>query len=162
VETVQLNKSVTIRYTMHSHLPDGSGKRRDPETLTFIFGVERQVPTLEAALENASTGQVFHLDVPPSEIYGEHDPALVREIPKKGLIKQRLREGRFYRQMKTGSLISFKVLEIRENTVVADFNKPLAGIRVSMDVEVLDIRDATPEEIRKAMEVQARKDIGCG
>ena len=101
------------------------------------------------------------LSVPASEIYGEHDPKLVVEIPRKGLIRQRLEEGKFYRQIRKGSLLTFKVLEIRKETVLADFNKPLAGIGVSMDIEILDVRDASEEEVRAAAEAERRKRIGC-
>jgi FKBP-type peptidyl-prolyl cis-trans isomerase SlyD len=102
------------------------------------------------------------IDIPASEIYGEHDPELIREIPKEGLIKQRLKKGQYYRQMKKGSLVSFKLLENRPQSVLADFNKPMAGIRVSMDLEVTAVREAAGSEIDAAMEAQIKKSIGCG
>ena len=162
METIETHKAVTIQYGMKSELPDGSVKVHPQETYTFIFGVDRQVPSLEKALEGVPVGKTLSLAVPPSEIYGEHDPALIREIPKKGLIKQRLKEGRFYRQMKMGDLISFRVLEIRPDSILADFNKPMAGIGVTVEVKVLALRDATGEEIEAALENQMKKMIGCG
>jgi FKBP-type peptidyl-prolyl cis-trans isomerase 2 len=45
--------------------------------------------------------------------------------------------------------------------VLADFNRPMAGISVSLDVEVLQITDASKEEINAAAEAQLRKGIGC-
>jgi len=162
LEVIQADKAVTISYMMQTYLPDGTRKERPKETFSFIFGVERQVPSLETALEGCPIGQTLRIDIPSSEIYGDHDPSLIRELPKKGLIKQRLREGRFYRQMKMGSLISFKVLEVREKTILADFNRPLAGITASMDLEVLDIRHATKKEIDNAIEAQVKRSIGCG
>ena len=92
----------------------------------------------------------------------EYDPSLTREIPKKGLIKQRVKEGQYYRQMKKGCLVSFKVLEVRPQTVLADFNEPLAGISVSVDLKILSIRDASKAEIDAAHESQLKKSIGCG
>jgi FKBP-type peptidyl-prolyl cis-trans isomerase SlyD len=160
--TIQSEKRVSLRYVMRTHLPDGTSVDHPEERISFVYGVERQVPTLEEALEGRREGEKLSLFVPPSEIYGEHDPALIVEIPKKGLITQRLKEGQFYRQMKMGTLVSFRVLEIRPNTVLADFNKPLAGIRVSMDLEILEVRDAAQEEIREAREAQRKKSIGCG
>lgn len=159
---VQTHKAITIKYLMRSCLPDGTVKDHRPETISFVFGVERQLPSLEKALEGCRGGETLHVDISASEIYGEHDPSLIKEIPKKGLRKQRLKEGQFYRQMKMGTLVSFKVLEIRERTILADFNKPLTGIKVSMDVRVLAVKEATPEEIKEAKETQAKKNIGCG
>ncbi|MFH0845487.1 MAG: FKBP-type peptidyl-prolyl cis-trans isomerase, partial [Pseudomonadota bacterium] len=131
METVRPNTLVTIKYTMKTHIPDGVVKDHPEEKLTFIFGVERQVPTLEKALEGCRKADRMSLNIPASEIYGAHDPSLIREIPKKGLIKQRLKEGQFYRQIKKGCLVSFKVLEIRPETMVVNFNTPLVGIWIS-------------------------------
>jgi FKBP-type peptidyl-prolyl cis-trans isomerase 2 len=63
--------------------------------------------------------------------------------------------------MKKGKLISFKVLEILPHTVLADFNDPLAGIQVSMELEVMAMRDTSPEEIETAREAQVKRRIGC-
>ncbi len=162
METIQADKMVTMRYVMKTHLTDGTLKDHPEEEVNFIFGVDRQVPTLEKALEGAGVGQKMNVTIPAAELYGDHDPSLVREIPKKGLIKQRLKAGQFYRQMKKGCLISFKVLETRPDTVLADFNRPLAGIRVSVDLQVLAIREAEKKEIDAAMEAQVKRSIGCG
>lgn len=153
---------VTMTYTMRTHLPDGTTRDHPAATHTFVFGVEHQMPSLEKALEGCRAGKLLHVNVPASEVYGEHDPTLIREIPKKGLIRQRLKKGRFYRQIRMGSLVSFKVLEVREDTVLADFNKPMTGITATLAVEVLAVRDATRGEIEKARVSQAMKEIGCG
>jgi len=161
MESVQLEKMVTITYHMMTHLTDGAVKDHQEEAITFVYGVERQVPTLERALEGCHVGDRKNITIPSSEIYGEHDPRLIAEIPRKGLLKQRLVQGQYYRQMKKGKLISFKVLDILPHTVVADFNDPLAGIEVSMDLEVTAIRDASVEEVEAAREAQVKRRIGC-
>ena len=162
MESIETDKKVTLQYTMRTHLPDGTTKEQPEQQITFIFGVERQAPTLEKALEESTAGDTLHITIPPSEIYGEHDASLIREIPRKGLIKQRLKEGYYYRQMKMGSLVSFRVLELRPKTVLADFNKPMAGISVSLDVEILAVKEATKKEIDAAFDAQVKRSIGCG
>jgi FKBP-type peptidyl-prolyl cis-trans isomerase SlyD len=162
MDKVDKETMVAIEYAMRSRLPEGTVKEHAQETIEFVYGVDHQVPSLEAALYGARVGDRFEVEVPPAEVFGEHDPELVREISKKGLIKQRLKQGQFYRQMKKGSLVSFKVLEVRPDSVVADFNKPMAGIAVSMEVKVLAIRKANQEEIEMAQRSQFQKTIGCG
>jgi FKBP-type peptidyl-prolyl cis-trans isomerase SlyD len=162
MESVQTGTMVTMQYTMRTHLRDGTVKDHPEQEISFIFGVDRQVPTMERALESAGVGDSLTLAIPAGEIYGEHDPALTREIPKKGLIRQRLKEGQYYRQMKQGCLVSFKVLELGPDTVLADFNEPLAGITVSVDLKILAVRDASRQEIEEAHERQMKKKIGCG
>lgn len=159
---VTKDRLVKVKYAVHTHLPDGSSLLRPEEILEFIFGVERQPPTLENALEQAKAGERVHVHIPASEIYGEYDPSLIQEIPREGLIKQRVREGHFYRQMKKGTLISFKILKLKPDTVVADFNKPMAGISASVDIEILSVRKAGKDEIRAAFEAQSKRSIGCG
>jgi FKBP-type peptidyl-prolyl cis-trans isomerase SlyD len=162
MESVQTDKMVTMRYSMHTHLRDGTVKDHPEQEMSFIFGVDRQVPTMEKALQGRHDGETLSVTIPAVEIYGEYDPTLTREIPKKGLIKQRLKEEQYYRQMKNGCLVSFKVLEVRPKTVLADFNEPLAGISVSVDLKILSIRDASKAEIDAAHERQMKKSIGCG
>jgi FKBP-type peptidyl-prolyl cis-trans isomerase SlyD len=153
---------VQIRHAMKTHLPDGTTQERPEEAFEFIFGVERQVPSLEKALQGACVGERLNVYIPAAELYGEKDPELVREIPKAGFIKQRLKEGQYYRQIRKGCLVSFKVLELRPKTVLADFNPPLSGISVSLDLEVLGIRQADKAEIDAAIEAQLKRSIGCG
>ena len=162
MDRVEQDCAVTIRFTMSTEISTGEFKERPEDEVRFIFGVEDQVPALEKALEGAGVGQRFSLQIPASEIYGEHDPSLIREIPKEGLIRQRLKEGKFYRQMKMGSLVSFKILEVRPDTVLVDFNRPMSGISVSIKGEVVEIRRADKAEIATAREDQSRKKIGCG
>ena len=162
MDRVEQDCTVTIRFTMSSEISPGEFKERPEDEIRFIFGVEEQVPALEKALKGAEVGQKFSLQIPASEIYGEHDPSLIREIPKQGLVKQRIKEGKFYRQMKMGSLVSFKILEVRPDTVLVDFNKPMAGISASMRGEVVAIKRADKAEIAAARETQRKKKIGCG
>ena len=162
MEKVRPNCAVTLKYKMKTQLAHGTIKEGRDEVVEFILGIERQPPTLEKAVDGSCVGDRFAIRIPGSEIYGEYDARLVVEIPKKGLISQRLKEGRFYRQMKKGSLVSFKVLEIRPDTVLADFNKPMAGISVLLDGEVTAVREVSEEIIKAASKAQAKKSIGCG
>jgi len=162
MDRVEQDSTVTIRFTMSTEISPGEFKERPEDEIRFIFGVEEQVPALEKVLKGAEVGQKFSLQIPASEIYGEHDPSLIREIPKQGLVKQRIKEGKFYRQMKMGSLVSFKILEVRPDTVLVDFNRPMAGISASMRGEVVAIRRADKAEIAAARETQRKKRIGCG
>ena len=159
---MQLDKRVAVKYRMRTHLLDGTVKNHPEEEMSFIFGVDRQVPSLEKAMEGCRVGDRLSITIPAQEIYGDYDPTLTKEIPRKGLIKQRLKEGQYYRQMKQGCLVSFKVLELKPKTVVADFNEPLAGISVSMELEILAVKDASNAEIDAAHDAQVKRSIGCG
>ena len=162
MERIEKLCAVTIRLKVQAQLPKGEVQDPVRQEFEFLYGVEHQVPTLEKALEGAAAGHQFRLVIPPGELYDAHDPDLIREIPKEGLLKQRVREGQYYRQMKMSSLVQFKVLEIKDDTVLVDFNKPMAGISALMEGEVLAVRQVSEEEISKAEESQRKREIGCG
>ena len=162
MQTVEKSAAVTVRLKIETRLPEGAVEDPVNQEFEFIYGVELQVPTLEKALEGAPAGHQFSLVIPPEELYGDHDPVLIREIPKEGLIKQRVREGEYYRQIKKGCLVQFKVLEIKDDTLLVDFNEPMAGISALMEGEVLAVRKASEAEIAKAEENQRKREIGCG
>ncbi|MCD6294055.1 MAG: hypothetical protein J7M20_03840, partial [Deltaproteobacteria bacterium] len=111
MERIEKLCTVTIRLKITAQLPKGEGQAPVWQEFEFIYGVEHQVPTLEKALEGAAASHQFSLVIPPGELYDAHDTDLIREIPKEGLLKQRVREGQYYRQMKMSSLVQFKVLE---------------------------------------------------
>jgi FKBP-type peptidyl-prolyl cis-trans isomerase SlyD len=162
IESIEYGKRVTLRYKMQVILSDG--KRLDKEherVIDFIYGVEEQPKSLEKAIYGAKKGDRLKVHIPARELYGERDENLVREIPKKGLIKQRVRKGQYYRQIKNGTLISFKVLDIKSDSVVADFNPPMAGVSTDLDIEILDVRKASSSEIELAKKVEAKRKIGC-
>lgn len=162
MEKIEQFSAVTLRLEVKALFPDGKEQEPTRQEFEFIYGVEHQFPTLEKALMGALRGEKFSLNIPPDELYGAHDPELVREIPKEGLLKQRVREGKYYRQIRKGSLVEFKVLEIRNDSVLADLNKPMAGVSALMQGEVLAVRRASEEEISKAEENERKREIGCG
>ena len=160
--TIEKLRAVTIRLKIEPQVAEGKPPEPVRQEFEFIYGVEHQVPTLEKELEGATAGHQFSLVIPPQELYGDHDPVLVREIPKEGLIKQRVREGKYYRQIKKGCLVQFKVLEIRDHMLLVDFNEPMAGVSALMEGEVLAVRYPSEAEISKAEEDQRKREIGCG
>ncbi len=163
IEKVQNGSLVNLKYKMRVVLPNGKIEKRQKEgTFSFIYGIEEQAPSLEKAILGAKKGDhFFNLYIPPGELYGLRDEKLVKEIPKQGLIKQRIKKGQYYRQIRKGTMISFKILDIGTNTVIADFNPPLAGISAILDLEILDIRKATEKEIFIAKETERKRKIGC-
>jgi len=109
----------------------------------------------------AKKGDKLRVHIPAKELYGERDKSLIKEIPKKGFIKQRIKEGEYYRQIKKGELISFKVLEIRSDTILVDFNPPMAGVSAFLDLEVINVKKASEKEIGEARQAEAKRKIGC-
>ncbi len=139
---------VTIAFQLKTVSPDGTVREAPPGSCTFVYGVDVQYPSVEAALMNKRVGDRVSVYVPPEEIFGPYDPELVRELPRSDYKPERLKVGKVYREMRNRSLVEFLVRDLRDDVVVADFNRPGAGTYAEFDIEVTDICEASQKELR--------------
>jgi FKBP-type peptidyl-prolyl cis-trans isomerase SlyD len=142
------NTVVSLHYTLTddegSVLDSSSG--RDP--FAYLHGHGNIIPGLEKALEGTSAGHKSVVDVNPVDGYGEKNPELIFEAPREHFPPEmKLETGaRVYAEGPEGP-ISFAVVELTDKGAVLDGNHPLAGKRLHFDVEVIDVRAATSEEL---------------
>jgi FKBP-type peptidyl-prolyl cis-trans isomerase SlyD len=149
-QTVRDNQVVTLGYTLtvDGKVVDTSeGKGNAP--IVFIQGAEQIVPGLENALYGMAVGESKTVVVPPAEGYGEYDPEgfddvprseFPAEIPLKPGVVLNLRDN-------DGDVYETTIVSVNQDTVRLTFNHPLAGKELHFAVKVLEIREATPEEI---------------
>lgn len=137
---------------MHYHLTDEKGAVLDSsqgrEPLAYIHGVGNIIVGLEKQLSDKVAGDKVKAVVPPEEGYGERDDSLVQVVPKTGFQgEEELTEG-MQVQVGTeqGNAIA-TVAKIEGEDVTLDVNHPLAGVTLTFDVEIVDVRDATQEEL---------------
>lgn len=146
--TIQKDKVVTIEYT----LKDKDGNIIDESNgnpLPYLHGYMNLVPGLEKELEGKSAGDKFSTVVPAAEGYGEHDENFVQVVPRemlKGI--DDLKVGmHFQAQGPEGQTHSVHITNIDGEDITVDGNHPLAGKDLSFDIEVVELRDATAEEL---------------
>lgn len=139
---------------IHYKLTDADGvtidssEGRDP--LAYIQGIGNLIPGLEQELEGKAAGDKFTTVVAPEHAYGKRDNALVQIVPKSGFngADDELQEG-MQVQVETdqqGMAIAV-VTKIEDENVTLDLNHPLADMDLHFDVEVVEVRDATQEEL---------------
>ena len=142
--TVENNKVASVHYT--GTLPESgevfdSSEGRDP--LTFLVGHKNMIPGFERELMGAKVGDKVEFTLTADDAYGQRDPNAIQEIPKDMFGEITPEEGM--------TLMSdagpFQVSEVNDDTVTVDFNHVLAGHSLTFNVEVVEIRDATEEEI---------------
>ena len=141
---------VTIEYRIRTKGKDGEQLEAPPETCSFAYGVDVQYPSVETALMNKFPGDRVQVYIPPEELYGTYDEALIRELPREDYKEERLNPGKMYRQIRRKCLVQFMVKEVRDKVVVADFNDPRAGTSAEFDILVKDVREATKTELQPA------------
>jgi len=145
---IKKNTVVSIDYTLkddHGNVIDSS-QGRGP--LKYLHGNGNLIIGLEKALEGKDVGDSFSVTIPPEEGYGFVDEGLIQEVPRNLFDdSQGLEVGmQFQAQTEEGAYI-LTIKEIKGNTVVVDGNHPLAGQNLNFDIRVVDVREATPEEL---------------
>jgi FKBP-type peptidyl-prolyl cis-trans isomerase SlyD len=141
-EVIQDDSIVSIEYT----LTDDTGKVVDSnvgkEPLTYLHGSGQIVRGLEKELTGLKVGDQKKIVVKPEDGY-QANPNAFQEIPRDKLPREALKVGTMLATRgPQGETIAIRVHEIKEKTVVVDFNSPLAGKTLHFDVKVTDIRAA--------------------
>jgi FKBP-type peptidyl-prolyl cis-trans isomerase SlyD len=146
------NSYVVIKYTVK--LKDGEIVKGDPEEglahMEFVTGYSQVILGLERGLIGMAQGDAGQIAVPPEEGFGSYDPKLVQEkIYKEFPEGRNLKEGRWVRATNPDHRVTFGyfVLEKKSESVVLDYNHPLAGKTLIYEFTVEDVREASPEEL---------------
>ena len=137
---VSSGKEVSIEYTLK--LEDKSVVDCS-EPLTFVQGSHALLPFLEDALEGMKIGESRQITVKPEDGYGPVDKNAILEIEKEQIPQGELEIGTVLQgQNADGQVVHARVKEIKEKTVLLDFNHPLAGKTLYFDIKVLDVQEA--------------------
>ncbi|HMB73789.1 MAG TPA: peptidylprolyl isomerase [Gammaproteobacteria bacterium] len=145
---IEKNKVVTFHYSLKA---DGehSESSRGGAPACYLHGYGGIVRGLERAMRGRAAGDTFTVEVPPEDAFGARNPQIVQRIPLKHLAGSPA-------QVTPGSVVAVNTRKGRAQGIVqkvgrfnidVDFNHPMAGRQLSFDVEILEVRDATAEEI---------------
>ncbi len=116
--------------------------------LEYITGKSHIIPGLEKQLSALSKGEKADIMVPASEAYGEYNPEAIDDVPREQFAGLELKEGLpLFGQGENGETIQVVVKAFNDETVTIDYNHPLAGKDLMFSVTVLDVRDATDDEV---------------
>jgi FKBP-type peptidyl-prolyl cis-trans isomerase SlyD len=139
---------VLIHYTLKDDKGDVLDSSAGGEPLAYIQGHGNLVPGLEKALEGKRGGNTLAVTVPPAEGYGTRDEALVQRVSKRSLKGSgEIRKGMQFQARTEQGLRLFTVTGVIGDMVSLDGNHPLADQTLHFDIEVLEVRPATAEEL---------------
>jgi FKBP-type peptidyl-prolyl cis-trans isomerase SlyD len=139
---------VTIDYT----LKDDNGKVLDSSTdgqFAYLHGANNIIPGLENALNGKSAGDEVEVTVSPAEGYGERNDSMVQAVPRDMFeSEQEIVVGmQFHAQSPEGDMVVVTVTDVDKDDITVDGNHPLAGMDLNFGVKVIEVREATAEEI---------------
>lgn len=151
---IQSNTFVTLDYT----LKDDKGETLDEsqaeggEPIKYVHGYGMLVPGLEAGLVGLKKGDKKEIVVTAEAGFGDRDEDLLLEIDRSEFPDpEKVTAGdEFVAESPDGDEVVMRVVEIRKDAVVVDANHPLAGQTLHYSVRVVEVREATEEEIETA------------
>jgi FKBP-type peptidyl-prolyl cis-trans isomerase SlyD len=134
------------------------------DDLVFIYGKGQIIPGLEAGIKDMQIGQKADILVKAADAYGEYNEEATQEVPKEQFAGIELEEGMtLYGQGADGSTVQVTVKEIGKDSVIVDFNHPLAGKDLMFSVTLKNVREATEDELASGIPAEnAQDDEHCG
>ncbi len=138
---VRNGATVSLEYTLKNDGGEVLDTNKGGNPLVFVHGRQQIIPGLERELVGMRPGEEKQVVVKPEDAYGESVPGAQQEVPKDAIPKEGLKVGTtLTARSGSGETRPVVVKEIKENTVVLDFNHPLAGKTLYFDVKVLGVQ----------------------
>lgn len=149
-EQIAPRKLVTLTY----RITDGDGlvlEQNDVPVSYLHGGRSEMFEKIERALEGRTVGDTVEVSLNPTEGFGEHDPNLTFTDAIDNVPPEYRRIGaEVSMQNEQGDARTFIVTRIADGQLTVDCNHPFAGKTVHFHVQVMGVRDATPDELREA------------
>lgn len=140
---IQVGSAVAFHYTLTDENGAVIDSSKGKEPMHYIHGRGQIISGLEKELAGMAIGAEKKVTVKPEEGYGPIDPRRFHEIPKDKLPPDALKVGTMLMaQDPQGQSIPVRVHEIKEKTVIMDYNHPLAGKTLSFEIKITDIKAA--------------------
>jgi FKBP-type peptidyl-prolyl cis-trans isomerase SlyD len=140
---IQAGSAVSFHYTLTDESGAVIDSSKGKEPMHYIHGRGQIISGLEKELAGMAVGAEKKVTVKPEEGYGPIDPRRFHEVPKDKLPPDALKVGTMLMaQSPQGQGVPVRVHEIKEKTVIMDYNHPLAGKTLSFDIKITDIKAA--------------------
>jgi FKBP-type peptidyl-prolyl cis-trans isomerase SlyD len=164
---IEKNKMVSLIY----ELREGNGEGRVIESLTeerpltFIYGTGRLLPEFENNIDKLASGDAFSFALSSEFAYGDRREEMIVNVPLSvfetdGKLNEDIcRIGNEVPMMDgEGNQLNGVINEITDQHVRMDFNHPMAGVDLFFTGKVVEVREATEQELNATLNSCS----GCG
>lgn len=142
------DKVVSFHYTLSNQAGEEVETSRDHEPNLFLFGHGNILPGMENTMEGKSVGDTFNAVLSPIEAFGVRKDDNVQRVPAKYLKHEgKMKPGQTVRMQTNQGTQVGTVVKVGKFNVDVDMNHPLCDQTVSFAIEIIDIRDATNDEL---------------
>lgn len=140
--------AVAIHYTLTDEHGETIDSSIGSEPLVYLQGHANIIPGLEKALLGCSVGDKKQVVVQPADGYGEYDEELIQAVPREmfeGI--DEIEVGMEFQVQGPAGAHFVEVTEVQEDSITVNGNHALAGKVLNFDVEVIEVRPATDDEL---------------
>lgn len=146
--TVEQNKFVSINYTLKDDEGNIVDTSINSSPLDYIHGNGYLLPKLEEQITGKNSGDKFNVDLCAADGYGEYNPALISEIPVEQFdTSVPIEVGMAFQAQTAAGVQIVRVTKVSEKTITVDANNEMAGKNLHFEIEILDVREPTEEEL---------------
>jgi len=146
---MKIEKDCVVRfhYTVSEAGQEPLETSKEREPLAILFGHGNIIPGLETAMEGREAGEDFGAHVVAADAYGERRDGLSQRVPKKHFGEQKLEPGLQIVLNTNFGPRAVTVQKVGLSVVDVDLNHPMAGKDLHFDVEIVEVRAASKEEL---------------
>ena len=145
---VEKDKAVSFHYTLKNADGEQMETSREKDPMSYLHGANNIIPGLEKAMEGHAVNDEFSVTVEPEEAYGVRNENNVQRVPLKRLKGiGKVSVGQVLNLQTNQGQVQVTVLKVGRFNIDVDGNHPLAGMALTFDVEITDIREASAEEL---------------
>ena len=142
------NKVAIIEYTLKNNEGEILDTSEGNDPMAYIQGIGNLLPGLEEALEGKGVGDTIAVSLPPEKGYGILDAELVQVVEKNVFDDvDDLQVGMQFQAQSEDGMEVIWVTDIEGDEVTIDGNHPLAGETLNFQVKVIEVREASAEEL---------------
>ena len=138
---------VRFHYTVSEVGQESLESSKDREPLAILYGHGNIIPGLETAMLDREAGESFGVDVVAADAYGEKRDGLSQRVPKKHFGAQKLEPGMQVVLQTNFGPRPVTIEKVGMSVVDVDLNHPMAGKDLDFDIDIVEVREATPEEL---------------
>jgi FKBP-type peptidyl-prolyl cis-trans isomerase SlyD len=146
--SIKKDSVVTFNYTLKDDAGTVIDSSEEGHPMAYLHGHGNIVPGLERELEGKNNGDQLSVKVSPADGYGERNKDLIQKVPRRALkgIAKITVGMRLHAQTPQGPQ-AVTVTNVTGDMVTLDGNHPLAGQNLNFDIGIVEVRDATEEEL---------------
>lgn len=145
---IENNRVVSFHYKLQEVGGDYTEDSNGGEPMLYLHGHRGVLPGLEDAMKGKVAGDKFSVQVSPEDGYGQRKDNSVQRVPLKHLVsKKKPVLGDVVTVNTKTRKVNATVVKVGRHNVDVDTNHPLAGKELKFDIEVIDVREATMEEV---------------